>query len=55
MQIPTTTINQKDGIPMAAQTARAVITCVECQKPRVVYSRYRVLLTLLYSYIDQKS
>ena len=30
------------AIPMTAQTARAVIVCVECEKPRVVYSKTRL-------------
>ena len=29
-------------IPMSAQTARAVIVCVECEKPRLIYSKTRL-------------
>ena len=37
---------QDSKIPMSAQTARAVINCIECRKPRVVYSRKKVIIIL---------
>ena len=29
----------KNSVYMSAQTARAVVTCVECRKPRVIYCK----------------
>ena len=30
------------NVPMSAQTARAVVVCIECRKPRVIYSKNRL-------------
>ena len=38
----TSSVNSSTQIPMSAQTGRAVIVCVECEKPRVVYSKKKL-------------
>ena len=32
----------KNSVSMSAQTARAVVTCVECRKPRVIYCKSKL-------------
>ena len=39
---PTPPTPSPPAIPMTAQTARAVIVCVECEKPRVIYSKTKL-------------
>ena len=42
VNVPEEDVVESDICPLSTQTARTIATCVECRKPRLVYSKEKV-------------